>query len=64
MVKQIDVDLPPFKASAIPFAPVVSCRRILFDSVARATRSYVRFAFESGRATRGGCLRAKPSSDS
>lgn len=26
-----DIDLPPFKASAIPFAPVVSCRRILFD---------------------------------
>ncbi|WP_147298018.1 hypothetical protein [Trinickia dinghuensis] len=52
-----DDDLPPFKASAIPFAPVVSCRRILFDLLktglvtVHPKTSIDAFAFKDGELT-------------
>ncbi|WGS43418.1 hypothetical protein LFL97_07805 [Burkholderia sp. JSH-S8] len=52
-----DDDLPPFKTSAIPFAPAVSCRRILFDLLetglitVHPKTSIDAFAFKDGELT-------------
>ncbi|WP_129517828.1 hypothetical protein [Burkholderia stabilis] len=52
-----DDDLPSFKASAIPFAPVVSCRRVLFDLLetglvtVHPKTSIDAFAFKDGELT-------------
>jgi hypothetical protein len=54
----------PNPSGEIPREHVAGRKTLPLPIFVRATRSYVRFAFESGRATRGRCLCAKPSSDS
>lgn len=52
-----DDDLPPFKMSATPFAPAVSCRRVLFDLLetglvaVHPKTSIDAFAFKDGEVT-------------